>query len=75
VELKQGRNIIKFNIDNLHLNPGIYVVGLWLAKSSGYVFDQIHSAIRIDVIDTEEKEFGVRVDGAVTCDFEMIEGS
>ena len=74
VELKQGRNIIKFNIDNLHLNPGIYVVGLWLAKSSGYVFDQIHSAIRIDVIDTEEKEFGVRVDGAVTCDFEMIEG-
>ena len=72
VELKKGRNHFKFRINRLHLNPGVYVVGLWLAKSSGNVLDQIYSAIRIDVVDLEEREFGMRIDGVVTCDFEVI---
>jgi len=72
VELKAGRNQFKFKINRLHLNPGVYVVGLWMAKSSGNVLDQIYSAIRIDVIDLEEREFGMRIDGAVTCDFQMV---
>jgi hypothetical protein len=72
VDLKQGRNHFKFMINRLHLNPGVYVVGLWLAKSSGNVLDQIYSAIRIDVVDLEEQEFGMRIDGAVTCDFQLI---
>ncbi|MCJ7658518.1 MAG: ABC transporter ATP-binding protein [Anaerolineales bacterium] len=72
VELKKGRNHFKFRINHLHLNPGVYVVGLWLAKSSGNVLDQIYSAIRIDVVDLEEREFGMRIDGAVTCDFKLV---
>ena len=32
VELKQGRNHFTFRIDRLHLNPGVYIVGLWMAK-------------------------------------------
>lgn len=71
VNLKQGRNIVKFNIDHLHLNPGVYVVGLWLAKSSGNVLDQIYSAIRIDIVDTEDRALGKRMDGMVTCNFKV----
>jgi hypothetical protein len=59
-------------INRLHLNPGVYVVGLWLAKSAGNVLDQIYSAIRIDVVDLEEQEFGMRIDGAVTCEFQLV---
>jgi len=72
VELKRGRNHYTFRIDRLHLNPGVYIVGLWMAKTSGNVLDQIYSAIRIDVVDLEENEFGMRIDGAVTCDFQLI---
>ncbi len=71
VELKKGRNHFKFRIDRLHLNPGVYIVGLWMAKSSGNVLDQIYSAIRLDVVDLEDNEFGIRIDGAVTCDFQF----
>jgi lipopolysaccharide transport system ATP-binding protein len=71
IELKAGRNQFTFKIERLHLNPGVYIVGLWLAKSSGNVLDQIYSAIRIDVIDLEDNELGMRIDGAVTCDFQL----
>jgi lipopolysaccharide transport system ATP-binding protein len=72
VSLKEGRNIVNLRINRLHLNPGTYVVGLWMANtSSGYVFDHIQSSIRIEVVDIEENSFGVRIDGAVTCDFEF----
>ena len=73
VELERGRNQVTFRIDRLHLNPGVYIVGLWMAKTSGNVLDQIYSAIRIDVVDLEENEFGMRIDGAVTCDFQLVE--
>ena len=73
VELDRGRNQLTFRIDRLHLNPGVYIVGLWMAKTSGNVLDQIYSAIRIDVVDLEENEFGMRIDGAVTCDFQLVE--
>ena len=72
VELSKGSNQFTFEIDRLHLNPGVYIVGLWMAKTSGNVLDQIYSAIRIDVVDLEENEFGMRIDGAVTCDFQLI---
>jgi lipopolysaccharide transport system ATP-binding protein len=72
VELKKGRNHFTFRINRLHLNPGVYIVGLWMAKSSGNVLDQIYSAIRLDVVDLEDNEFGIRIDGAVTCDFQFV---
>ena len=71
--MERGRNQVTFRIDRLHLNPGVYIVGLWMAKTSGNVLDQIYSAIRIDVVDLEENEFGMRIDGAVTCDFQLVE--
>jgi lipopolysaccharide transport system ATP-binding protein len=72
IELEKGRNHLTFKIERLHLNPGVYIVGLWMAKTSGNVLDQIYSAIRIDVVDLEDNELGMRIDGAVTCDFELI---
>src|SRR5207245_6530360 len=32
VHLQKGRNLVRFRIEKLHLNPGIYMVGLWLAN-------------------------------------------
>ena len=71
IKLERGRNQLTFRIDRLHLNPGVYIVGLWMAKTSGNVLDQIYSAIRIDVIDTEDQIFGIRKDGVVTCNFDV----
>jgi lipopolysaccharide transport system ATP-binding protein len=73
IKLKKGCNIVKFCISQLNLTPGIYVVGLWMATSVNYVFDHIYSAILIEVVDIEEKTFGIRIDGAVTCAFEIEE--
>lgn len=75
VQLKSGKNLIKFRIEQLHLKPGIYVVGLWLANSTGTIYDYLTSAFKIEVVDFESQQFGMRVDGAVTCDFEFIEST
>src|SRR5437773_3742016 len=32
IALRKGRNIVRIRIEKLYLNPGVYVVGLWLAN-------------------------------------------
>jgi len=73
VSLQAGRNVVRFRIDRLHLNPGIYVIGLWMANPPSNVFDYISSAAKIEVVDMESQSLGVRVDGMVTCAFDMVE--
>ena len=45
--LQKGRNIVGLRIDNLYLNPGVYVLGLWLANSVGVPLDHIEYAFEI----------------------------
>ncbi len=74
--LEKGKNIIKLRINNLYLNPGVYVIGLWLADPLiGTVFDFVESAFEIEVIDIQVRGLGIKPngDGLVTCDFEMME--
>ena len=73
--LQAGHNLIRFRINKLHLNPGIYVLGLWVADPPAEIYDFTESAIRIEVVRLESGGFGLRPtsDGSVVCDFEVLE--
>jgi hypothetical protein len=72
LELRNGRTEIVFRIESLHLNPGIYSLGLWLASRTA-VFDQIETATNIEVVEMQNEGFGKRPygDGAVSCSFQV----
>ena len=74
IELRQGNNIVKLKIENLYLNPDIYLLGLWLSNlgstSGRKSLDYVESAFEIEVVDLVSKDFGVKTDGAVPCRFE-----
>ena len=74
VSLSLGRNELRLRIAQLHLNPGVYVVGLWMANPMGIVFDHIESAARIEVVAPESDQFGARpiADGVVTSEFTVV---
>jgi lipopolysaccharide transport system ATP-binding protein len=76
VELKPGRNLVRFKIHELYLNPGIYVLGWWLASPLGTIHDFAESALRIEVVDLEHNRLGAkpRYDGTVACRFQLVEG-
>jgi len=75
VDLLRGRNEVCFVIDQLHLNPGMYSIGLWMGNSNfGDAFDYIAPAFQVDVIEapTEDRmELTERGLGMVTCKFKV----
>jgi lipopolysaccharide transport system ATP-binding protein len=75
VQLAEGSNELRLRLKQLHLNPGNYILGLYLASPHGTVFDHIESAFEVTVIDRETNRFGQRpvCDGSVSCDFDLIE--
>ncbi|MFN6528868.1 ABC transporter ATP-binding protein [Nostoc sp. ChiSLP03a] len=73
ISLQQGENIVKLNIEKLHLKSGTYVIGLWLSDSSfNTIFDFIESAFEIEVVELPSEEFGITCDGLVTCTFQAF---
>jgi lipopolysaccharide transport system ATP-binding protein len=82
VTLQKGPNLVKVRIHKLHLNPGTYVLGLWLgnrisARRSGGEYDHVHSTFEIDVVEYSTAGFGSRSksDGVVTCHFDLVDVS
>jgi ABC-type polysaccharide/polyol phosphate transport system ATPase subunit len=75
VSLREGRNIVRIRIRELHLNPGMYRVGLWMADPPSEIYDYAESAILIEVVHLESEGFGLRPlsDGSVPCDFDVLE--
>jgi lipopolysaccharide transport system ATP-binding protein len=78
IELKTGRNIVRLRIEELHLNPEIYILGLWLnrkSKSIGYdpPLDYIESACEIEVVNLESKDDGIKEVSPVTCKFKILD--
>jgi lipopolysaccharide transport system ATP-binding protein len=74
VNLGKGENIFRLRIEELHLNPGYYIVGFWLSDIRGnVVLDFIESAFEIEVVDLASEGFGAKQssDGAVTCRFTL----
>jgi lipopolysaccharide transport system ATP-binding protein len=75
VNLDKGRNLVRLKIEAIHLKPGTYIVGLWLADPlSGSPFDYIESAFEIEIVDTGIDDLGIRPqgDGVVTCPFGLL---
>jgi len=55
VHLERGSNLVRVRIEALHLNPGKYSVGLWLAdplvfRTVGFAFDYLERAFEIEVL-------------------------
>ncbi len=71
--LTTGMNEISLKIEELHLKPGIYTIGLWLANPPYQAFDHYEQALRLEVVDSEQQKFGIRPpkDGSVTCAFSV----
>jgi lipopolysaccharide transport system ATP-binding protein len=69
---RQGQNSVSLRIDRLHLNPGLYHIGFWLANLPE-VFDCVEFGGVIEVIYPESRGFRNRVthDGFVTCSFSI----
>jgi lipopolysaccharide transport system ATP-binding protein len=76
LRLDQGRTIVGLRLHGLHLNPGVYVVGLWLSRSPGVILDYLRSAFEIEVVPAESRGLGITPvsDGAVPCRFELLPG-
>lgn len=71
IDLVKGTNQIKFRIDRLHLNPGIYTIGLWAADPPIVVYDNLPSAALLEVVETNDGRIRVQSDGLVSVKFEI----
>jgi lipopolysaccharide transport system ATP-binding protein len=78
VQLQPGLNLIKIRIEKLHLNPGLYRLGLWLAdpissiRSSG-AYDFIETAFEFEVFNLERDRFAVTTGAAVASDYSVVD--
>ncbi|MFL6195574.1 MAG: ABC transporter ATP-binding protein [Thermoanaerobaculia bacterium] len=71
IALRPGLNRVRFAIEELLLNPGVYVLGFWLADAGGTVLDFSDAVLELEVVDLEREGFGSRPvsDGVVPCRF------
>jgi lipopolysaccharide transport system ATP-binding protein len=72
VSLKAGENVVQIKIDKLYLNPGVYMVALWIANPTGGIFELAESAFQLEVAEYSPGEVRTRPqgDGTVPCNFE-----
>ena len=76
ITLQEGRTTIKFTIHALHLKPGTYTLGLWLAKSIGStveyeIYDFSECVFEFDIISWEKEH--INYDGVITVEFDVSE--
>jgi homopolymeric O-antigen transport system ATP-binding protein len=73
VDVGTGRTEVTIDIQTLHLSPGTYVLGWWIADPAGVVYDWVERAIHLEVIDITQPGLGMRPtsDGLVTTDFKI----
>jgi len=69
VRLEAGRNVVRLRIKALYLNPGEYVVELWLGDGSLHGADWVESAFQLLVLDPRPAGTGagLQVIGLVPC--------
>jgi ABC-type polysaccharide/polyol phosphate transport system ATPase subunit len=74
VLLKAGINRLRLRIGRLHLNPGLYRLGLWLAnpmdsQSVRSAYDFVEWAFDLEVLGDGPLGPGFSSEGAVACEF------
>ena len=50
VALRPGRNEVSIQVEDLPLNPGVYVAGLWAGHAFGAAYDHLESAFEVEVV-------------------------
>jgi lipopolysaccharide transport system ATP-binding protein len=73
IDLQEGKNTIKLRIDQVHLNPGLYTIGLWVADPPLEIYDYIPSAVLFEVVETEKGKIRVQADGLIPVKFSLTE--
>ena len=71
IPLDAGSNTVRVTLDAVHLLPGQYVVGLYMADSSSTPYDYIHRAFEIELLPSATPSLGRTPprNGFVTCRF------
>ncbi|HEX6104528.1 MAG TPA: ATP-binding cassette domain-containing protein, partial [Gemmatimonadales bacterium] len=71
--LRPGRNLVRFQIDALHLSPGTYACGLWIGGGFGRPIDHVESGFSLEVVNASGPGFGRTVRGLVPCRFRFVQ--
>jgi len=72
ISLRKGITTLTFQMEQLHLNPGLYTIGLWVANPPIEVYDYIASAAMFEVTETESQKIRVQEDGLVPVKFQVL---
>ena len=78
VSLREGRNVLELGIAAVHLTPGFYRVGLWLADpvqaraTTDAACDFVESAFEIEVVQPESAPMA-GTGALVACEFDVKE--
>ncbi len=75
VLLHAGHNLVQFRIDALHLNPGTYSLGVWVANPPHEVYCMTGSATLLQVVEIESERIRVQDDGLVATRFSLVGAS
>jgi lipopolysaccharide transport system ATP-binding protein len=79
LQLRRGENFLKVRLTELPLNPGIYLVGFWIAPTTeGYpVYDLLESAFEMEVFPDPAQTLGKTPgsNGLVAAKFEVTQPS
>lgn len=71
IDLHEGANTLQLTMKQLHLNPGMYTIGLWVADPPSEIHDYIPSAALFEIVETETENIRVRADGLIPVDFDI----
>jgi len=74
LRLDPGQHRLSLRIGELHLNPGVYTLGLWLAGPLDTVFDSVPAALDVEVVTVQGPGLGRAAsdDGLVTSKLELL---
>jgi lipopolysaccharide transport system ATP-binding protein len=75
MRLERGTHRLTLRIQELHLNPGVYQMGFWLAGPLGTVYDFIPAGFELEVVALQASGLGRAPadDGLVTCRLELLD--
>jgi lipopolysaccharide transport system ATP-binding protein len=75
LRLEPGEHRISLRIPELHLNPGVYQMGFWLAGPLGAIHDFVPIGFELEVVALQQAGLGRTPpdDGVVTCRLELLD--
>ncbi len=75
IRLEPGTHRLTLRIPELHLNPGVYQMGFWIAGPLGVVYDYVPTGCELEVVAIQQPGLGMSPtdNGIVTCGLEVLE--